>query len=168
MSNSSIWPIDRTLSGATPSGQSEPESDGNERVLCICQSPRTGASPSDYFVSYPGHSLERSYPSAEMHFAYSIAPADWAGVRWLFGFYGMSTRVGLWGWAEKGPYDDVISAVDNFLIMGSKTCNSDGRSVWTVRLTMLKNKPLLVTFHKSILVNLRTFQPTMVFSVEFS
>ena len=32
---SSIWPIDRTLSGATTPGQSEPESDGNEGVLHI-------------------------------------------------------------------------------------------------------------------------------------
>ena len=29
---SSIWPIDRTLSGATTSGQSEPGSDDNEEV----------------------------------------------------------------------------------------------------------------------------------------
>ena len=35
---SSIWPIDWTLSGATTPGQSGPESDGNERVLCIPQS----------------------------------------------------------------------------------------------------------------------------------
>ena len=33
MSNSSIWPIDMTLSGATPPGQSEPGSDGCEVVL---------------------------------------------------------------------------------------------------------------------------------------
>ena len=32
---SSIWPIDRTLSGATTLGQNEPESDGNEEVLRI-------------------------------------------------------------------------------------------------------------------------------------
>ena len=38
MSNSSIWPIDRTLSGATTPGQSGPESDGNEGVLRIPQS----------------------------------------------------------------------------------------------------------------------------------
>ena len=35
MSNSSIWPLDRTLSGATTLDQSEPESDGNDGVLCI-------------------------------------------------------------------------------------------------------------------------------------
>ena len=58
MSNSSIWPIDRTLSSATTSGQSGPESDGNERVLWIPQSSSiTGASASDCSVSYPGHSL---------------------------------------------------------------------------------------------------------------
>ena len=35
---SSIWPIDRTLSGATTTGQSGPGSNGNERVLNISQS----------------------------------------------------------------------------------------------------------------------------------
>ena len=38
MSNSLISPIDRTLSGATTLGQSEPEIDGNEGVLHIPQS----------------------------------------------------------------------------------------------------------------------------------
>ena len=37
----------------------------------------TGNSPSDYLVSYLGHSLG-GYPSAEMQSVYSIAPADWA------------------------------------------------------------------------------------------
>ena len=56
MSNSSIWHIDRTLAGATTPGQSWPESNGNESVLCIPQSSSiTGASPSDCFMSYPGH-----------------------------------------------------------------------------------------------------------------
>ena len=63
---SSIWPIDRTLSGATTQGQSRPVVNGNERVLRIPQgSSITGTSPSDCLVSYPGHSLGESYPSAE-------------------------------------------------------------------------------------------------------
>ena len=67
MSDNSIWPIDRTLSSATTLGQSEPGSDGNEGVLCIPQSSSiTEASPSDCLVSYPGHLLGESYPSAEM------------------------------------------------------------------------------------------------------
>ena len=45
---SSIGPNDMTLSGATTPGYSEPESDDNERVLCIPQSSSiTGASQSD-------------------------------------------------------------------------------------------------------------------------
>ena len=53
---SSIWPIDRTLSGATTQGQSGPESDGNKGLLHITQSSIiTGASPSDCLVSYLGH-----------------------------------------------------------------------------------------------------------------
>ena len=39
MLNSFIWSIDRTLSGATTLGQSEPGSDGNEEVLRIPQTP---------------------------------------------------------------------------------------------------------------------------------
>ena len=38
MSNSSIWPRDRTLSGASTQGQSGPKSDSNEGVLHISQS----------------------------------------------------------------------------------------------------------------------------------
>ena len=52
MQFSSIWPIDRTLSGATTPGQSGPRSDGNERVLCIPQSSSiTGTSLPDYIWS---------------------------------------------------------------------------------------------------------------------
>ena len=36
---SSISPIDRTLSGATTPGQSEPKSDGNKEVLHIPKAP---------------------------------------------------------------------------------------------------------------------------------
>ena len=54
----SIWHINRTLSGATTSGQSGPGSDGNEGVLCISQSSSiAGTSPWDCFESYPGHLL---------------------------------------------------------------------------------------------------------------
>ena len=53
MSNSSLLPIDRILSGATITGQSGPGSDGNERVLRIPQnSSIPEVSPSDYLVSY--------------------------------------------------------------------------------------------------------------------
>ena len=55
---SSIWPIDRIISGVTSLGQREPESDGYEGVLHIPQSSsNTGTSPSDCLVSYPEHSL---------------------------------------------------------------------------------------------------------------
>ena len=55
---SSMWLIDRILSGATSLGLSGPGSDGNEEVLYISQSSGiTGSSPSDCLVSYPGHLL---------------------------------------------------------------------------------------------------------------
>ena len=79
MSNSSIWPIDRTLSTATTLDQSGSESNGNEEVLHIPQSSSiTGASLLDCLVSYPGHLLWGSYPSAEMQSVYSTATTDWA------------------------------------------------------------------------------------------
>ena len=53
-----IWPIDKTLLGATTPGQSGPGSNGNEEVLHIPQSfSITKTSPSDCLVSYPGHLL---------------------------------------------------------------------------------------------------------------
>ena len=51
MSNSSIWPIDRTFSGAITLDQKGPGNDGNEEVLCFPKTP-------DELVSYPGPSLE--------------------------------------------------------------------------------------------------------------
>ena len=45
----SIWPIDRTLSGATTLSQSGPASEGNEELLHIPQSSSiTGTSPLDF------------------------------------------------------------------------------------------------------------------------
>ena len=40
--------------------------------------PKAQTSPSDCFVSYLGHSLGGSYPSAEKQSVYSTAPANWA------------------------------------------------------------------------------------------
>ena len=48
MQFSSIWPIDRALSGAHTPGQIRPGNNGNERVLHILQnSSITGTSSSD-------------------------------------------------------------------------------------------------------------------------
>ena len=78
---SSIWPIDRTLSGAITQGQSGLGSGGNKEVLCIPQSSSiTGTSPSDYLVSYPEDLLGESYLSAEKQSVYSTAPADWTKI----------------------------------------------------------------------------------------
>ena len=53
-----IWPIDRTLSGATTLWQSGTGINGNVKVLQIPQNYSiTGTSLSDCLVSYPGHSL---------------------------------------------------------------------------------------------------------------
>ena len=79
MPNSSIWLIDKTHPGATTQGQNGPGSDDNEGVRHISQSScLIGASLSDCLVSYTGHSLGKSYPSAEMQSVYSTAPDNWA------------------------------------------------------------------------------------------
>ena len=55
-----------TLSGAATTSQSGPGSDGNEGVLCIPQSSSiTGALPSDFFMSYPGHLLGEGVTSLQ-------------------------------------------------------------------------------------------------------
>ena len=74
-----IWPIDRTLSGATTPGQIGLGSDSSEGALRIPQSfSITGASPSDLLVSNTGHSFVGSYLSAEKLSVSSTVPADWA------------------------------------------------------------------------------------------
>ena len=76
---SSIWPVEKTLSGATTTGQSGPGSNGNKGLLRIPQSSSiTDASPSDCLVSYTGHALGESYPEADIQLMYSTAPANWA------------------------------------------------------------------------------------------
>ena len=75
---SSIWPIDRTLSGATIPSQSGPGSNINEGVFYILQSSKTRVLPSDGLMSSPGQSLQKFYPSAEMQLMYSTASTDCA------------------------------------------------------------------------------------------
>ena len=67
-----------TLTGTSTPGQSGLRRNSNEKVLHVPQNSRTGASPSDGLVSYPGHllGLRVSYPSAEMQSAYSTATAE--------------------------------------------------------------------------------------------
>ena len=48
----SIWPIDGTLTVTNTEGQRGPMINGNEGVLCVPQSSRTGTSSSYSLVSY--------------------------------------------------------------------------------------------------------------------
>ena len=53
MSNSSVGPMDRTLSGATYPGQREPGRDDDVGIFHIPQGPSVpGVSPSDCLVAY--------------------------------------------------------------------------------------------------------------------
>ena len=64
---SSIWPINRTLSGATTT----------ERILRIPQSSNiTGTSPSDWLMSYPEYSLGEFHLSAEKQSVYCATTVD--------------------------------------------------------------------------------------------
>ena len=79
MSSSSIWLIERTLSGGATPSQTGTGSDGNKEVFRMLQrNSITGASPSNFLVSYPGLLLEVSYSSAGIQSVGSAAPADWA------------------------------------------------------------------------------------------
>ena len=51
----------------------------------------------------------------------------------------------------------------SYLQLMTRHCNSDGRSVWTAKVTMLQNKPYLIPFHESTLVSLWTFQQILVY-----
>ena len=57
-------------------------------------------------------------------------------------------------WAEKCIWWHHMCCFDLFWPMRSKHFNTDGRTVWAARGTMLKNIPHLVIFHESILVSL--------------
>ena len=75
---SSIWSIDRTLSSAVTPGQSGPWSDGTEGVLRVSQSSSiTKASPSDFLVSYQGHSLVGGLNPLQRSSRCVIQPGDW-------------------------------------------------------------------------------------------
>ena len=76
MQFTSIWPIDRTLSGATTLDESETGSDGNDGVLRNPQSSNISrAWPSDCLVLYPGYLFGAGV------LAYSAAPANLATVK---------------------------------------------------------------------------------------
>ena len=78
MSNSFIWPIDRTLSGATTPGQSGPGSDWIEGELSIrLSSGITEVSASDCLMSYSRLIGGVSYPYSEIQSVYSAIPVDW-------------------------------------------------------------------------------------------
>ena len=70
--------VDKSLSRATITTQSEPTSDGNERIFRIPQNSKTEASPDESLVPYPEHSLEESFCPLEMQSVYSTVPADLA------------------------------------------------------------------------------------------
>ena len=76
--NSSIWPIDWTLTGITNLDQSEPGNNVNEGVLHIPQSFRTGNSLSNTIQCHIQNTCfgVGTYLSAEMLLAYSTVATN--------------------------------------------------------------------------------------------
>ena len=76
---SSVWPIGRTLSGATTLDHVHLGVMAMKRYSAIPQTPAL-LEPHNQIclVSYPEHPLGESYLSAEMRSVYSAAPVDWA------------------------------------------------------------------------------------------
>ena len=98
MSISSIWSIDRTLSGATTLGQSGPGSDGNE-LRALLES---------HYLIVLCHIRDicwvKSYPSAEMQLVYSAVTVEWA-MHNFFSYIDISNvRIG--GWKKKKRIKD--------------------------------------------------------------
>ena len=89
--NSSIWPIDRTLTGTTTLGQSGPGSDSNEGILQIPQSSGTGNSPSDCLGldTDRGGVLPRCSDAVGLF--YFPSQMGWGGGRLVIVFNGIST-----------------------------------------------------------------------------
>ena len=69
--------MDGTLTRTTTPHYNRPGTKGDEGVLHILQTNKTGALPSNGLLSYPGPSSERSYSSSEMQSVSSTAPTDW-------------------------------------------------------------------------------------------
>ena len=96
MSNSSIWPIDKNLSGATSPGQSGPGSNRKNRILHIRKIFKGGVSLSVSVMSYPGNSLGGGFwPSSEMQSVYlQLHPTELSNFmgRWLIIFWSSNFR----------------------------------------------------------------------------
>ena len=90
---SSIWPIDRTLSGATTPGQSGPGSNGNEEVLRISQNSNITVTSALYcLVSYQDIRWRRHLTPLQRRSQCILQPqpteqGDWR-IKKLFEFFG--------------------------------------------------------------------------------
>ena len=116
----SVWPIDRTLSGATTPGQNWPGSDGNKGVQHISQSSGiTEALPSDCLVSYPGHS-----------WGWGSALADKAPVREIWSAYSYEIQI-IW--------KQIYLTPDRYTTSGSEWIWLVGWVLWHINLCRLFN-----------------------------
>ena len=123
MSNSTIWPIDKTLSGTTTPGQSGPGSDWQWRSTQ--HSPKLQHYWSliiRLFSVISGHSLGvGSYPSTKMHSLYSIAPANLAETGMVNNLFSL-----LWIYAPESKvcrvYDTKLYLVTRLQLWRSVEC----------------------------------------------
>ena len=64
----------------------------------------------------------------------------------------------------KSSHDDVIAAIDNFLINEIQALQHRRKKCMNCKGNYEENKPHLVTFHESILVSQWAFQPILVYT----
>ena len=72
--------MNRTLSGAITLSTSGPRSNGNERTPYMPPNSKTGASPSDGFVQYPGHLFGWEVCRDAVGVFYSLRWQSWDGL----------------------------------------------------------------------------------------
>ena len=115
-SNSSIWPINRNLSGTTILGLRRPRSNGNEDVFHVPQSSRTETSPSDCLGSYPGNSLAEFYPSTGKKSVFSTAQGLLNGAfsdfELLLSFKNIQIYL-KWAWLRHPEFNHTLTFIKN-------------------------------------------------------
>ena len=131
MSDSSIWFIDRALSGVTTPGENKPGNDGNEEVFRIPQSFNTGASKSDGLVSYSENLLRvvlalwrgpvgvfYSHPQLTSFFLSVMHSFDFTVLR-------KCDTLHLWGYFAYLPIKLIASNISMTLTMWVKLSNNE-------------------------------------------
>ena len=141
MWNSSIWPINRTLSDATTPGQSGRANNGNKVVHSIPQSLNiTGARPSYCLVSYPEHFFTGILPLCR------DAVSAFYNTSWLGICSGKST---FYLWLYQGKEPDIVNLGAGHTVLSYKSSQVFKNQLHSDLLNVLRFKYLDSTGHLS-------------------